>query len=62
MVVTKSKTIFRDNIAGEGIECIAEYQNVAIILGLSDTLDHEFYLVSDDRFELGDAPLGEHGI
>jgi hypothetical protein len=62
VVVTKAKTILRDNIAGEGIECIAKYQNVAIVLGLSDTFDHEFYLVSDDRLELGDAPLGEHGI
>jgi hypothetical protein len=62
VIVTKSKTVLSDNIAGVGLECIAKNQNIAGVFGFSNTLDHEFDLISDNRLELGDAPLGEHGI
>jgi hypothetical protein len=62
VVVTEPETVLRDNVAGEGIESTAKYKNVAVVLGLGDTLGHEFYLVPDNRLKFGDAPLREHGI
>jgi hypothetical protein len=62
VIITKSKTVLCDNVACEGTERITKNENFTSVFGVSDTLDHEFNLVSNNRLKLGDAPLGEHRI